>query len=114
MVRHDGELSLLCSEFKWSETRKGKTLLVENNGRTVRQKGRSTCKFDNIIGDKGFSVGKHEWILEFNITSICTEKPPIFAIDLVAPGFNFYHIVIVYLVFSFIGCCYSTSSKIQY
>ena len=50
-----------ASEFRWDEKKKAKTLVIEQHGRTVRQTGGIS---GNIVGDKGFSVGKHEWILE--------------------------------------------------
>ena len=60
----------MLKEFKWDEKKKGETLVIENNGITVRQ---TNDWWSNVIGDKGYSTGKHEWILEFQ--SVANDNP---------------------------------------
>ena len=48
---------------KWNKKTKGKGLIVEENGTKVRMTLDHTWR--NIISEKGYSKGIHEWIFEF-------------------------------------------------
>ena len=50
--------------LKWDEKKKGDPLVIEDNGKKVRNTSKSFDR-SNVVGVAGFSKGIHEWILEF-------------------------------------------------
>ena len=53
---------ILILGFRWDLKKKGSSIIIENNGKTARQ---TKYSWKNVVGDTGFSKGKHEWTLEF-------------------------------------------------